>query len=75
MEGTVSEAETATELAEAYADEHCVGELGDVLDVERAEGVWVVEFRTHTYADAYDHRVRITTEGDVFGHERLDRSS
>lgn len=65
---------TAIEIATDYADEECVGQPGDILDVHKEDGNWIVEFRTHTYADSYDHRVRITTSvGNVISHERKDR--
>ncbi|QIO23791.1 hypothetical protein [Haloarcula sp. JP-L23] len=73
MRGTVDDADTAAALALGYADEECVGEPGDVSSVERDDGRWVVEFETHTFSDTYEHRVRITTEGNVFGHERSSR--
>ncbi|MBX0323988.1 hypothetical protein EGH21_13195 [Halomicroarcula sp. F13] len=73
MEGTVDDADTAEALARTYADEECVGELGAEVSVERTDGGWVVEFRTHTFSDTYEHRIRITTEGNVFGHERSSR--
>lgn len=74
MEGDVQDAEMARYLARDYADENCVGELGEILDVRYEESVWRVEFRTHTFADEYDHRVRIAPVGNVFGHERTKRS-
>lgn len=64
----------AIEIARAYADEECVGELGEVLDAHKEAGDWVVDFRTHTFSDAYDHRVTITAAvGNVISHERKDR--
>lgn len=66
--------ETAIEIATDYADEECVGQLGEILEAHKADGNWVVEFRTHTYADSYDHRVKITTTvGNVISHERGNR--
>lgn len=66
--------ETAIEIATDYADEECVGQLGDILETHKEDDDWIVEFRTHTYADSYDHRVRITaTVGNVISHERGNR--
>jgi len=71
MGDDVPDAEAATEIAEAYADEECVGQLGDVVEVEDRESEWIVEFRTHTFSDAYTHRVTITKAvGNVVDHER-----
>ncbi|WP_226013528.1 hypothetical protein [Halomicrobium salinisoli] len=71
MGDDVPDAEAATEIAEAYADEECIGQLGDVVAVEDRESEWLVEFRTHTFTDAYTHTVRITKAvGNVVGHER-----
>ena len=73
MNADVSNSEKAIEIAEAYADDECVGQLGDIVDVEERENEWIVEFRTHTYADAYTHRLRITKNvGNVISHERSD---
>ena len=38
----------AIELAKAYADEECVGQLGEVVDAHEAGSNWVIDFRTHT---------------------------
>lgn len=73
MKGTVEDAETAEEVARDFADENCVGELGDVLDVRRTEDCWIVEFRTHTFSDKYEHRIKIATVGNVFSHDRKYR--
>lgn len=71
--GEVDE-ETAIEIAETYADEGCVGELGEILAVTSSDANWIVEFRTHTYDDFYDHRVVITkTVGNIISHDRSDR--
>lgn len=73
MEDEVDERE-AIEIAEDYADEECVGELGETLDVTKEDGSWIVEVRTHTFSDSYDHRVKITaTVGNIISHERDDR--
>lgn len=69
----IQTADAAIEVATEYADENCVGELGDILDARREENEWIVEFRTHTYSDAYDHRVRLTAAvGNVVSHERTN---
>jgi len=66
--------EEAIEIAKAYADEECVGELGEALDAHEADSNWIVDVRTHTFSDAYDHRVKITAAvGNVISHERKDR--
>ncbi|WP_225336481.1 hypothetical protein [Halomicrobium urmianum] len=71
MGDDVPDAETATGIAEDYADEECVGQLGDVVEVVEREAEWIVEFRTHTFSDAYTHRLTITKSvGNVVGHER-----
>lgn len=76
MRDEVRDGEQASALAREYADDDCVGELGEVLDVRREDGVWIVEFRTHTFADQFDHRVRITAAvGNVISHERCDQPS
>lgn len=73
MNGDIENEETAEDVAREYADEDCVGELGEVLDVQRDDTDWIVEFRTHTFSDSYDHRVRISQVGNVYAHERADR--
>mgnify|MGYP005852717017 CR=1 FL=1 len=66
--------DTAIEIASDYADEECVGQLGEILDAYQEDSTWIVEFRTHTYADSYDHRVKITsTVGNIVSHERLSK--
>jgi len=60
----------AVRVAEEYASEECVGELGEVTDVDRAGRVWIVAFRTHTLSDVYEHRIRINCVGNVFAHDR-----
>lgn len=75
MNEEVPDRETAVEIAEAFADEECVGELGDVVDVEDRDSDWIVEFRTHTLADAYSHRMKITKSvGNVIAHDRSEQS-
>lgn len=71
--GDVQDADEAKAIALDYADEECVGEPGDVLDVTREDSDWIVEFRTHTFSDAYEHRVRISRVGNLFSHERATR--
>lgn len=74
MSEEVPDAATARDVAEQYAREECVGEFGEVLEVREDGSSWVVEYRTHTFADAYDHSVRITKAvGNVVGHERSSR--
>lgn len=73
MKGEIENTETAEEVAREYADEDCVGELGEILDVRRDDTDWVVEFRTHTFSDSYEHRVLISPVGNLYSHERVDR--
>lgn len=74
MSNKVQDAETAVEIAEEYADEECIGELGDVIDTISENNVWIIMFRTHTFSDAYVHRVRITKSvGNIISHDRKDR--
>lgn len=72
MEGDIADETDAIDVATTYADEECVGEPGDVLTVESEDSVWIVAFRTHTYADVYRHRIRLNRVGNVFAHERAD---
>jgi hypothetical protein len=66
--------ERAVEIAEEYARAECVGEFGEILGVTREGSNWIVEFRTHTFDDVYDHRVEITASvGNLIAHERLNR--
>lgn len=71
--GEVRDRETAVELAKDYADEECVGQFGETVDVRREDSSWVVEFKTHTYSDEYVHRLKITSTGNVYAHERSNR--
>lgn len=74
MDEDVPDRETAIELVEEYADSECVGQFGDVTDVEERETEWRVEFRTHTPSDTHTHRVRITKSvGNVVSHDRSSR--
>jgi hypothetical protein len=73
MKGEIEDSDTAIEIARDYADEECLGELGEVIEVRRENKDWVVEFRTHTFADTYKHRVRLSSVGNVFLHDRTDR--
>lgn len=72
MTGNIVERDGAVEAAREYAAGECVGQFGEVLDVERDGDDWSVRFRTHTYGDEYCHRVRINRVGNVFSHERED---
>lgn len=66
--------DTAIEIAKNYADNECVGELGEVLNTEKEDSLWIVDFRTYTFSDSYDHRVKITVSvGNLISHERKDR--
>lgn len=70
----VPDEETAIEIAEEYAGEECVGEFGEVTAIEEQDTDWIVEFETHTYSDAYTHRVTITKAvGNVVSHDRSSR--
>lgn len=61
----------AIEIAKAYADKECVGELGEILDTQEAGSNWIVAFRTYTFSDTYDHRVKITASvANGISHER-----
>lgn len=73
MHGEVHSEELAREVAREYADEECVGELGDVTDVTRDESSWILQFRTHTFSDEYHHEIRLNDVGNVFVHERDSR--
>lgn len=73
MAGDIQTEEEAVDVATDYADEECVGELGEILSVEEDDACWIVEFRTHTFGDEYHHRVRMNQVGNVFAHERGDR--
>lgn len=71
MGDDVPDAEEATGIAEVYADEECIGQFGDVVEVADRDSRWVVEFRTHTFSDTYTHRITITKSvGNVANHER-----
>jgi UDP-N-acetylglucosamine transferase subunit ALG13 len=66
--------ETATKIATEYADEECIGEFGKILDTFRENNAWIVEFRTHTFDDSYDHQVKISASvGNILSHDRKDR--
>jgi hypothetical protein len=73
MEGEIEEPDTAIERARDYAADNCVGELGEVLDARQENNRWIVEFRTHTFADAYEHRVQLSRIGNVVSHDRPSR--
>ena len=73
MKGEIEDPDTAIEIARDYAADDCVGELGEVLDVRQENKRWIVEFRTHTFADAYEHRVQLSPIGNVVSHERTSR--
>lgn len=74
MSDDVSDTETAIEIAEEYADTECVGEYGEIIETDERTSEWIVEFRTHTFSDAYTHRVRITKSvGNVISHDRSNR--
>jgi hypothetical protein len=66
--------EAAIELAKGYADSECVGQFGEVTDVEETETEWRIEFRTHTLSGTNTHRVRITESVEnVVSHDRSSR--
>ena len=71
MEGEITDADTAIEIARDYADDECVGEFGEVLDTRQENNNWIVEFRTHTFSNAYKHRVQLSPIGNVFSHDRI----
>lgn len=74
MSDDVPDAEMAIEIAEDYADNECIGEYGEITDVEERDSAWLVEFRTHTFSDAYTHHVQITKSvGNVVSHNRTSR--
>lgn len=74
MNEDVSNQEAAIELVREYADRECVGQFGDVTDVEETDTEWGVEFETHTLSDTYAHRVRITKSvGNLVSHDRSSR--
>lgn len=72
MTGELVDSEGAIDAAKEYAIEECVGQFGEVLDVDRDGDDWSVRFRTHSYADEYVYRVRINRVGKVYAHERED---
>jgi hypothetical protein len=53
-----------------YANNECVGELGEVLDAKQENNTWIVEFRTHTLSNTYNHRIQLSPIGNVFSHDR-----
>lgn len=71
--GEVENTDSAIQIAKEYAAEECVGQFGEILDASEENNGWAVEFRTHTYSDTYDHRLRLNRVGNVFSHERGDR--
>ena len=73
MEGEIENSDTAIEIAREYADVECVGELGEVLDARQENKSWIVEFRTHTFSDAYEHHVQLSPIGNVFSHDRTSQ--
>jgi len=74
MSDAVPDSETAIELATQYAESDCVGQFGEITDVEDRDATWVVEFRTHTFADRYSHRIEVTKSvGNVITHDRSSR--
>lgn len=71
MENRIQNADDAESIAEDYADEECVGTTGEVIDVTREDSAWIVEVRTHTFSEAYVHRIEITASvGNVVAHDR-----
>lgn len=74
MSEDVSDQEAAIKLARGYADRECVGQFGDVTDVEETDTEWHIEFQTHTLSDTYTYRVRITKSvGNVISYDRSSR--
>lgn len=74
MADDLPDEDAARAAAEDYASENCVGTVGEVEDVRREEDIWIVDVRTHTYADEHLHRLRITARvGNVISHDRDDR--
>jgi hypothetical protein len=70
MAGEIEDADRAIEVVRDYADDECVGELGEVLDGTQENNSWIVEFRTHMFSDTYKHRVQLSSIGNVFSHDR-----
>lgn len=73
MSGNSTDREEAIEIVKEFAeeDERCAGEFGDIIDIQRDDEVWIVEFHTHTFSDTYTHRIRITTSvGNVISYDR-----
>ncbi|UOO96771.1 hypothetical protein MUK72_14580 (plasmid) [Halococcus dombrowskii] len=70
MGDEITDTDTAVEIAKDYADDECVGELGEILDARRENNDWIIEFRTHTFSDTYKHRVQMSPIGNVFSHDR-----
>lgn len=76
MGNEVQNVETAEDVAESYADEECLGTLGEVVDVTRNDDVWIVEFRTHTISDRFTHEIEITDRvGNIISHDRREDSA
>lgn len=70
MADDVRERDEAVAIAEEYADRECVGQLGEITDVEERDESWTVEFRTHTFSETYAHSVTVTKSvGNVISHE------
>jgi hypothetical protein len=69
MEGDIEDPDRAIEIAKDYAADDCLGELGEVVDASKENSGWIVEFRTHTFADTYEHRVLLSRIGNVFSYD------
>lgn len=74
MSDEVPGTEAAIEITEEYADNECVGEFGEIIEIEERDNNWTIELRTHTFFDEYTHRIQITKSvGNVISHDRSDR--
>lgn len=74
MSEEVPDQDTATELAEEYADSECIGQFGEITEVDEHDTKWTIEFQTHTLSDSYTHRVQITKSvANVISHDRSSR--
>lgn len=76
MGSEVQSPKTARAIAESYAEEECVGTLGEVENVAHEGSSWIVELRTHTLSEEYLHRIEITEAvGNIIGHDRTKASA
>jgi hypothetical protein len=73
MSEPIQTASDAIDRAQEYAHDECVGTPGEDWDAEQTNGDWVVVYTTHTYTEEFQHRLRMTSLGNVYDHERGHR--